>query len=252
MTPTDHEWLDLAAPYALGSLTPEERARFEAHLAGCAICRAEIQTHRDVASLLAHAAPEATPSPELRERILREARKVRPIGSRTAARGPLVPWLAAAACLVLALGAGYAYLRERAAHSDITRLLAAAADTIAARDSLVATLLSPDVGTAALAATGKPPSARLYWSPARHRVVVAVFDLAPAPAGRTYQLWAIAQGKPVSLGIFNTSASGRLTAALDVPPGLRFEVSAVTEEPAGGSPQPTQQPFLIGKVARSD
>ena len=38
-------------------------------------------------------------------------------------------------------------------------------------------------------------------------------------------------------------------AAMVVPPNLSFEVTAVTEEPAGGSPQPTQQPFLTGKVA---
>jgi len=36
---------------------------------------------------------------------------------------------------------------------------------------------------------------------------------------------------------------------MDVPVGLAFDVTAVTEEPAGGSPQPTQQPFLTGKVA---
>lgn len=251
---TDHQWSDLAAPYAFGALTPGERTGFEAHLAECATCRAEVQALRDVTGVLVHAAPDATPSPALRERILREARNVRPIGARPARapRAPAVPWLAAAACLVLALGAGFGYLRERAARTETARVLAAAADTVAARDSLVATLLSPDVGTAALAATGKPPSARLYWSPSRRRVVMAVFDLAPAPAGRIYQLWAIAQGKPVSLGIFNTSTNGRVTAALNVPAGLTFEVTAVTEEPAGGSPQPTQQPFLIGKVARGD
>jgi len=243
---TDHRWLELAAPYALGALSRDEQADFEAHLATCATCRAEVQALRDVAGLLVHAAPDAAPPPELRERILREARRRRPLGPR---RLPVAPWLAAAACLVLALGAGYGYLRERAARDQASRALAAARDTLAARDSLVATLLSPDVGTAALAGPGRPPSARLFWSPSRRRVVIAVFDLPPAPAGRTYQLWAIAQGKPVSLGIFNTAPDGRLTAAMVVPPNLSFEVTAVTEEPAGGSPQPTQQPFLTGKVA---
>ncbi len=243
---TDHRWLELAAPYALGALSRDEQADFEAHLATCATCRAEVQALRDVAGLLAHAAPDAAPPPELRERILREARRRRPRGTR---RVPVAPWLAAAACLVLALATGYGYLRERRAREQAIRALAAAQDTVAARDSLVAMLLSPDVGTAALAGAGRPPSARLFWSPSRHRVVMAVFDLPPAPAGRTYQLWAIAQGKPVSLGIFNTAPDGRLTAAMVVPPNLSFEVTAVTEEPAGGSPQPTQQPFLTGKVA---
>lgn len=246
---TDHQWFELAAPYALGALTPDERAGFEAHLAECATCRADVQAFREVVGLLAHAAPGAAPPAALRDRILREARRVRPFGVR---RAPARPWLAAAAALVLALGAAYGWWRERAARDAASRALAAAQDTIAVRDSLVATLLAPDVGTAALAATGRPPSARLFWNPSRHRVVVAVFDVPPAPAGRTYQLWAIAQGKPVSLGVFNTGPSGRFTAQLAVPQGLTFEVTAVTEEPAGGSPQPTQQPFLVGKVSRGD
>jgi len=243
---TDHQWLELAVPYALDSLAPEERATFEVHLVVCAICRAEVQAFRDVTGVLAQAAPDATPAPELRDRILVEARRVRPIGRGRAGIGP---WLAAAACLLLALASGYAYVRARGALRRADAALAAERDKLAARDSLIATIFSPDVATAALAATGKPPSARLYWNPSRHRVVMAVFDLPPAPAGRTYQLWAIAKGKPVSLGVFNTAADGRLIAAMDVPPGLTFELTAVTEEPAGGSPAPTQQPFLIGKVA---
>jgi anti-sigma-K factor RskA len=245
---TDHPWLALTAPYALGALDPGERLEFEPHLAECAICRAEAQTFREVRELLAHAAPPAQPDPRLRERILRDARRVRPL----TARRPVLPWLVAAASVVLALVAGDAYRRERAAGEAAKRALAGSRDSLVAQDSLIATLLSPDVGTAALAATGQPPSARLFWIPSRHRVVMAVYRLPPAAAGRTYQLWAIAKGKPVSLGIFNTAPDGSLRTVMNVPPDLAFQVTAVTEEPAGGSPQPTQQPFLIGKLAGGD
>ena len=139
---TDHAWLDAAAPYALGALSAEERAAFEAHLADCAICRAEVQALREVSGLLAHAAAAATPAPALRERILREARAVRPL----AARGrSLRPWIAAAASLALAVAAGLGYWRASHARDALTRALAAARDTIAVRDSLVVTLLAPDV-----------------------------------------------------------------------------------------------------------
>jgi len=242
---TDHRWLELAAPYALGALDPEERVRFEAHVAECATCRAEVQAFREVGGLLADAAPTAAPPRALRERILGAARQARPIGAR---RGPVLPWLAAAASVVLLLLVGNAYRQERAAREQASRALAAAQDSVAGRDSLIATLLSPDAGTAGLAATGQPPSARLFWIPSRHRVVMAVYRLPPAPAGRTYQLWAITKGKPVSLGIFNTAPDGSLRAVMNVPPDLAFQVTAVTEEPAGGSAQPTQQPFLIGKL----
>ena len=245
---TDHQWLELAAPYALDALAPDERGEFEAHLATCASCRAAVQAQREVVGLLAHAAPDAAPPRELRERILRDARRVRPMGPRRR----VAPWLAAAACLILALAAGYAYWHERGARAETAVALDTVRRTLAARDSLVATLLSPDAATAALAATGQAPSARLFWSPSQRRVVMAVFHLQPAPAGRTYQLWAIAQGKPVSLGTFNTAADGRVVSTMALPAGLSFEVTAVTEEPAGGSPQPTQTPFLVGKVTRTD
>ncbi len=243
---TDHAWLDAAAPYALGALTAEERAAFEAHLADCAVCRADVQALGEVSGLLAHAAAAATPPPALRERILREARAVRPL----AAGGRGLPWLAVAAAVVLAVAAGVAYLKERGSRQMLERDVAVARDSLAAQQQLVATLLAPDVNTAVLASKGRPPTARVFWNPSRHRVVMAVFDLPPAPAGRIYQLWAIQTGKaPVSLGIFNTAPDGRLTTSLDVPPALvAFDVTAVTEEPAGGSPQPTQQPFLVGKL----
>jgi anti-sigma-K factor RskA len=245
---TDHQWLALTAPYTLGALDPLERREFETHLAECAVCRTEVQTFREVSELLAYAAPAAMAAPGLRDRILREARRVRPITGRRL----LLPWVVAAASVVLALVDGDAYRRERAARGVAARALAGTRDSLAARDSLIATLLSPDVGTAGLAATGQPPSARLFWIPSRHRVVMAVYRLPPAPTGRTYQLWAIAKGKPVSLGIFNTAPDGSLRTVMNVPSDLAFQVTAVTEEPAGGSPQPTQQPFLIGKLAGAD
>ena len=155
--------------------------------------------------------------------------------------------LAAAAALVLAVAAGYGYWRERAARDQLGSALAAMRARLDSADQLVAAILDSTVGTADLAATGKAPTMRLYWNRARGLVVVAAFDLPPAPAGRTYQLWAIKKGQsPVSLGTFNTAAGGRAVVTLPVPTGLKADLSAVTEEPSGGSPQPTQQPFLVG------
>ena len=241
---TDHQgYRELAAPFALDALSAAERAAFAAHLAECATCRADVQAFREVAGVLAHAAPAAEPPAGLRDRVLREARRVRPLAGRRA----IGPWLAAAAALVLAVAAGYGYWRERAARDQLGSALAATRARLDSADQLVAAILDSTVGTADLAATGKAPTMRLYWNRARHVVVVAAFDLPPAPAGRTYQLWAIKKGQsPVSLGTFNTAAGGRAVVTLPVPTGLKPDLSAVTEEPASGSPQPTQQPFLVG------
>lgn len=63
----------------------------------------------------------------------------------------------------------------------------------------------------------------------------------PADAGRTYQLWQIQGGKPVSLGVFGEQ--GVLTAPL--PPGATLAVSV---EPPGGSAQPTTQPLFAQDI----
>jgi anti-sigma-K factor RskA len=249
------ERLEQATAYALGAMEPAEVASFEAELARSPDLRREVEELRRAASYLAMAAPQAAPPARLRDRVLAQGRASRPITSASSAaasrpRFTLLPWLAAAAAIAGVIVMQGRYSRERGsreaavAQSDSLRL------ALVTRDSLIATLLAPDVETAKLVATGRPPAARLYWNRSSNQIVLAAFDLPPAPRGRTYQLWGIAGAgsTPVSLGTFNTSGAGegRLTAA--VPAGLTIAIGAVTEEPEGGSPQPTTQPFLVGEL----
>ncbi|PNY80602.1 anti-sigma factor domain-containing protein [Deinococcus koreensis] len=63
----------------------------------------------------------------------------------------------------------------------------------------------------------------------------------PTDTGRTYQLWRIQAGKPVSLGVFGEQ--GVLTSPL--PQGATLAVSV---EPPGGSAQPTTQPLFAQEI----
>jgi Anti-sigma-K factor rskA, C-terminal/Anti-sigma-K factor RskA, N-terminal domain len=276
---TAHAWLDHAAPYALGALDESERASFEEHLASCDVCAAEVRELRDVAGLLAMAAPSVSPPATLRERILADARGVRPIASaptgadqradqrvraldrterpstaRPARRrwSSVVPWLAAAAAAVIAVYLGQQTRSERAARASAEQALASArlmldstGSALARRDSLIASLVSPDVQAVTVSGSGPAPSAKYFLDRRAGRIIIAASSLPPAAQGRTYQLWGIETGKPpVSLGTFNTDSSGRALASVAVPAGLRIAVTAVTDEPSGGSPQPTTTPFL--------
>src|SRR3989442_8393949 len=92
---------------------------------------------------------------------------------------------------------------------------------------------------------------RLYWNRARNIVVVTAFDLPPAPAGRTYQLWAIEKGRaPVSVGTFNPPPNGPAVITLPMPAALKPDLSAVTEEPAGRAPPPMPPPVPLGSRPR--
>src|SRR3954462_12167304 len=67
----------LVAPYALHALVDEEQAGFEQHLALCERCREELATLRDTAASLAYGAEGPLPPPELKGRILAQARSER-------------------------------------------------------------------------------------------------------------------------------------------------------------------------------
>jgi anti-sigma-K factor RskA len=280
--PTPHPWLEHAAPYALGALDESDRVSFEAHLESCDVCAAEVRELRDVTGVIAGGITQLTPPPALRERILSNARAVRPISaaSQSAARDAssvamsqppaasparapearpsryvfrtVLPWLAAAAAIVFAVVLGQRYRGERDARVAAEQALANARLTmdstgaaLASRDSLIASLVAPDVQAVSVSGTGPSPSARYFLDRKAGRIVIAASSLPPAASGRTYQLWGIETGRPpVGLGTFNTDANGRAIVTLSVPPGLRVAVTAVTEEPTGGSPQPTTTPFL--------
>src|SRR5262245_32843024 len=150
---SNHAWTEFAASYALGALDPDEKARFEGHLADCPVCRAEVQAYEEVSSHIAYAARPVAAPPKLKQRIMSVAKKVRPAPPASQApvgRAPVgryfsgLPWLAAAATLILGLGIGFLYTRERnarvTAENDAQDALTRLANTrieIAQRDSLV-------------------------------------------------------------------------------------------------------------------
>ena len=267
-----HPQVELAPAYALGALDADELAAFEAHHAGCALCQAEVRRYGEVAARLALAVPPVRPPAALRARIVAEARATQgpathpaaqpdaptsdviPLHGARRAAGPRratrwLPWLAAAAALVLAVALGTQWRRERDARVGAERTLAAERRAGAARDSLLAAVLAPDVRMARLTATGAEMQARVYWERSRGMVVLTASALPRAPDGRTYQLWGIPTGgTPRSLGTFDTDSTGRVRLMMPVPAGAAMDVAAITEEPAGGSPQPTSQPILVGTL----
>lgn len=254
------EWTGTAAAYALGSLDVDERDAFEAHLVTCETCRAEVAELREAAAMLAYATPaREVPRRELRERVLREARAVRPLA---AARSPrraraVAPWLAAAACLTLAVLAGMGLRSERGQRQRLASMLDSVQTDLAVRDSTIAAFLGPEVHVVSLSPTGEKPSMRVFWNHTRNVFIVTAFNIPRAPDGRTYQLWAIRKDKaPLSMGTFNTDANGRATAILAVADNITeggfIDLCGLTMEPIGGSLQPTEQPRLVGAWRHTD
>jgi anti-sigma-K factor RskA len=206
---------DLTAAYALDALEPEEARGYEEHLAGCERCREELAALQGAAGALAYAAPPARPPDELRGRILAAARAERPNVEPLRARPwtrPLAVVAAVAACAVVGLAAWNISL-----HNSLDRA------EVALR------------GVPLTGATGS-----VVVSGGSGALVVS--DLAPAPAGKTYEAWVVEGGRASPAGTFAGGGRTiviRLTHAL--PAGA---VVAVTLERAGGAAQPTQKPFI--------
>ncbi|MDP1858954.1 MAG: anti-sigma factor [Gemmatimonadaceae bacterium] len=263
---TDFDVHDHLAAYALGALDPDSRAAVERAIDNSPELARSARDLGEVAALLAWAAPTVALPTGLRARIMaaagsaRTIESARPIGSAPSAapvgvarRAPswrtAAPWFAAAASLIVVLYIGNQLSAERGARRVAEASASSLRSQLATLDSMVTILLSPAVETVALSATGRPPSARLYWNQQRRQVVFAAYGLAPAGPGRTYQLWGISTGKaPVSLGVFNTQPNGEVRARFVVAEGVVIAVGAVTEEPEGGSLQPTSTPFLVGQL----
>lgn len=258
----NHEhWADSAAAYALGALDADERGAFEQHLATCATCRANVAELRETAALLAYAAPsQSGPSARLRDRVLAEARDVRPISSaRSSSRRALVvlPWMAAAAGLTIAAISGMQLRSAGAERERLALTLDSVRSDLAVRDSTIAAFFGPEVHVVSLSPTGEKPSMRVYWNHTRNVFIVTAFNVPRAPDGKAYQLWAIQKYKPpMSMGTFNTDANGRATAILAVGNTINnagfVDLCALTLEPVGGSQQPTEQPRLVGPWRHTD
>ncbi len=117
-----------------------------------------------------------------------------------------------------------------------------------ARDRMLAQLTGPQVAVVELTASGaRAPSARMFWDRATNGWTFVAHDLPAPPAGRTYQLWLVTPASKVSAGTFAPAPNGdalvRATYAL---PADSLRAVAVTEEPAGGSPQPTGPLVIAG------
>lgn len=97
-----HEW---AGAYALGALDPDDRRRFERHLADCARCATEIRILAPIPGLLAHVEPddlEAAIRPETADAIARQVQRAERRLHASRGRWRLAAITSAAALLITA------------------------------------------------------------------------------------------------------------------------------------------------------
>jgi anti-sigma-K factor RskA len=272
-TPDNATLRDLAAAYALGALSREEARAFEAFLATSPETQREVDEFRETAALLALGSEAGLPSPELRGRVqaaiaatkeqglaVRTPAAPRALALARRAAWPPLAWVGLAAALLAAVGLG---VRTRTLGREIATRDSAIAELerrvdelgqgVFDRDAILAAVLDRDVKLVQLTASGNPdPAIQVFWNRARNTALLNATGLKPAPPGRTYQLWWIRDGKPVPSVTFDIDAAGAgLVKGVSVPTDGELSAAAVTEEPAGGSQQPTSPILLVGALPKS-
>ncbi|HKT07631.1 MAG TPA: anti-sigma factor [Gemmatimonadaceae bacterium] len=276
---THAEAQELLAALSLDATSSQERDAILAHVAECDECARELGELRDVAYSMTHLAPEMPMDPARQARV-----RAHLLARATERAQPAAPTpkpatismqprrltqfstarLAAAAAIVvvgiaLALWAVSAGERANALQRDTQRLLAAQRSferEIAARDSALAdrqALLDAMTGAdvqviEAGAPSTRQPSGKMFWDQVTGQWTFVAHNLPHAAPNRTYQLWLITRAqRKISAGVFATSASGdALVIAHYSLPKDSLAAIAVTDEPSGGSPQPTTTPVLVG------
>jgi len=277
MTTEQDPFRESSGAYVLDALDAAERRAFEAHLHECDGCTAEVRALRAVSGALPYAVPQVDPPSQLRERVLAaaaEARKpssVVPFASHRSEPSRAQPvkarsvvwagWLAAAAgiAVAVALGMYAAQLRTRLDDTLVRlaeavnslqqaeqRLQAATSETTSVRASL-ALLTAPDLSDLRLAGQAPAPNARARAFLSRSRgLLFAASNLPAIPNDRTYQVWFLTPGAPVSAGLLRPDPQGNATVAFDVAASVPTPTGmAVSIEPAGGVPAPTGAIYLV-------
>lgn len=87
--------------------------------------------------------------------------------------------------------------------------------------------------------------AMVFWDKKTKKVYLNAENLPKAPEGMQYQLWAIADGKPVSAGMYTEEKDSK-TALANIPKAQAF---AITLEKQGGSAVPTMENmYVMGEI----
>lgn len=234
---------------ALDALDGAERDAVLAHAEGCEICKRELSQLRDTAAFLAFSSPlgadTATKSrSRIHSRLMARASAAGDEFPKTAIDHPRpsnttrplawrrAEWIAAAASVLLVVSTAMLFLYAR----DREDLRVA----VMHRDSVIAGLTGKDVAMMTLTSTGaKAPFAHMFWDRSTNMWTLVAHNMPDLKAGRTYQLWLVTEKAKISAGTFEPKNGEAMVRAMYSLAPNELMALAVTEEPAGGMPQPT-------------
>jgi len=259
----------------LGDINPDEKLHVEAMAQQHAAVRAELEEIEKAIYLYADV-HDVEPAPQMRDRVLNSLLTnfaddrtlktvhhaeheavIKPLPNVTTVK-PMASifykYAFAASLLLLCVSvAALGIIYKRLQHSEEQLLSASLSNRkftrqVSVLDEELSVFRDPSYKVIQLKGTGKTPASALTvaWSAQKQKVMV---DLQNAKLPATdklhqYQLWAIADGKPVDLGVFDSAAPDSANMKL-MKPIAAAQAFAVTIEPRGGSVNPTMDQMVV-------
>jgi anti-sigma-K factor RskA len=254
----------------MGSLPAEEMAAVAATLRENPRARQELARIQDDLALLALSVDQQPAPAGSFERLQARMREAGPtttssqttgnmtatISEVTAIRGRskwaiFTPW-AIAACLAIACSVlGYKVSSMNDALDGESGLVSNLAAKASRAQQVLEVLNAPDAQRVTLTVSKMPPAptAHTVYLAERGALVMEASHMAPAPAGKAYELWVIpADGAaPLPAGTFRPNAEGYASLVLPkLPSGVAAKAFGITLENASGSSTPTMPILLSG------
>lgn len=266
MTDDLHISQDDLVLHAMQAFSNLEAEPLRYHLSGCAECRGRLSVINGDLALVALSVARK-PVPEgARHRFFEKLSttagvrpaSVVPIDTAAQRRTPVLPWLAAAALLLLSAGLGFQIMRLndrlRVESARAAQLNAANADLTAKNADahhLLQLMTAPHAQHAVLtAASSRPvPMGRAVYLAESGALVFQGNNLARLPEDKTYELWLIPMNghPPMPAGMFKPDAMGYASVMMPpLPKGVMAKGFGVTVEKAGGADTPTMPVVLAG------
>jgi hypothetical protein len=157
---------------------------------------------------------------------------------------------AAAVAIIWAVILNLQVARLQTEISGMKKTLATQSQTL---DQVVSRLsnLPPSAITVSVKGTNVEPNAhgQLIADPKEQSAVLIITGLPKLEANKTYQVWLISGGKPVSAGLLSIDANGQGVVIVTSDESIgSFNSLGISVEPEGGSPQPTGDIVVLSDI----
>lgn len=248
--------------YAMNALSEQERELVESYLAEHPEARSQIEELNDAVSALPLGISPIEPSGHVKEalmaRVTAEAKAKTPSLSREQSSRrenrvqSFFQVLSLGAAVAAILWAIVLNLQIARLQEEVATLNQQVANQSQSLQQLIDSLpSSSDVITVSLKGTDIQPRAQgeLIADPGSQSAVLVITGLPALEAGRTYQVWLINGGTPVSAGLLTIDEHGRGMVIVTSEESIgSFNALGISIEPEGGSQQPTGDIVVLSEL----